>query len=85
MWKVMPGEKLFEIFQKKIVVQYMEVELARAKRVFDFLPVINKTPGDEKILKTWTDFFTSKKVPFIVVEENGKRSLWKEEIVSWRE
>lgn len=84
MWKAVSGEKLFERYQESIVAFNLAADLAKARRVFDFLPTILKTPGDEKILRTWVDFFRLKRVPFIVVEENGIRTLWKEEYVSWR-
>jgi len=86
MWKAMTGELLLERFYDSIIIEHMTDILARAEKVFDFLPIIKKdSPAEEKILKTWVDFFTFKKVPFIVVEEDGRKSLWKAEVVSEKE
>ena len=87
MWKAMTGELLFERFHENIMIEHMTDDLAKAERVFDFLPKMRMiSPSEEKILYKWVDFFRLKKVPFVVIcEIPGVWVLWKAEEISEKE
>ena len=86
MWKPMTGEKLFEVFQGRILIEFRGDVLRKAEDVFDFLPQIKgSSPTEMGILSKWVNFFTTKGVPFIVVKDGKNRMLWKEEVVSEKE
>ena len=86
MWKQMTGEKLFEAFQGRILIEFRGDVLRKAERVFDFLPQIKgSSPTEMEILSKWVNFFTTKGVPFIVVKDGKNRMLWKAEVVSEKE
>ena len=86
MWKRMTGERLFEVFQERILIKFRGDILRKAERVFDFLPQIKGSSLSEmRILNKWVTFFTNKGVPFLVVRDGKNRMLWKEELVSEKE
>ena len=49
---------------------------AQGKRIYDFLPDIDSSEEEQAILKTWTDWFTFKKVPWAVTKGRVYK-LWK--------
>lgn len=81
----MTGEELVNKFQEQgqIIVSFKTKELRKEKKVFDFLPAIKvHSRAEEKILYTWAAFFTQKGVPFLVVSNGKKKTLWKGLVVS---
>ena len=81
--KLMSGEELLKKFEDHIFCSSYKLNALReVKKVFNFLPDIKKDSLRElRILDSWTFFFTSKGVPFIVVEDGENRVLWKEKYV----
>lgn len=49
---------------------------AKGKRIYDFLPDIGFSKPDQDILKSWTDWFTARKVPWAVTKGRGYK-LWR--------
>jgi len=37
--------------------------------------------ADENILKSWEDHFRSMKIPYVIMLESGRKTLWKELVV----
>lgn len=76
------GVELFKEFQDSILSSHEPEVLITEERVFDFLPDIRKgSLVDEGILRNWTIFLINKKVPFLIVEKEGKKMLWKRRVV----
>ena len=68
-------------FMIQIVETFMEKEFCSIPDLdlMDFLPAIDtRKKAELAILKTWTDHFVAKKVPFQIMRNGHKITLWKE-------
>ena len=84
--KPITGKELFEKYQGKIIEGFKEEEVKKAQKVFDFLSDIKKRSSlDNRILQSWAQFFTKKKIPFVVIEHTKCKKLWKEKIIDEKE